>query len=74
LFYLNFIIQTSIPSCPILHPTKEEFADFFSYVTKVEKKYQKDYGMVKVVAPGGWKPHPGYSPDFIHNLPVQNPI
>jgi hypothetical protein len=30
--------------------------------------------MVKVVAPEGWRPHSGYSQNFIHELPVLNPI
>lgn len=42
---------TSIPSCPILHPTQDEFRDFYTYMQKVEEKYAANYGMVKVIPP-----------------------
>jgi hypothetical protein len=37
-----------IKSCPVLHPTVEEFNDFYGYIHFLDKTYKKDHGMVKV--------------------------
>ena len=38
-----------IPSCPVLHPTEAEFADFYNYIHHLDRTYKKEYGMVKVL-------------------------
>lgn len=37
-----------ITACPVLHPTAEEFSDFYAYIHYLDRTYKKDYGMVKV--------------------------
>ncbi len=54
--YFNLLIQKSIQSCPVLYPTLAQFADFLTFVRQAEQKYWNDFGMVKIVAPEGWKP------------------
>lgn len=37
-----------LPYCPILHPSPEEFSDFMGYIYEMEKKYARDFGIIKV--------------------------
>lgn len=38
-----------IESCPVVHPTREQFNDFLAYTEYLEKTYSNNYGMVKVI-------------------------
>lgn len=38
-----------IEYAPVLSPSTKEFANFREYIEKIENKYSKDYGMVKVL-------------------------
>lgn len=37
-----------IDFCPVLHPTAQEFADFYSYIHFLDRTYKLQSGMVKV--------------------------
>lgn len=37
-----------LPDCPILHPSPEEFSNFMGYIQGMEKKFAKDFGIIKV--------------------------
>ncbi|KRX04850.1 hypothetical protein PPERSA_06484 [Pseudocohnilembus persalinus] len=63
-----------IEECPILKPSMKEFSNFEEYVTKLENKYSKDYGMVKVVAPRCWRPRNKDYEKSIENCNIPNPI
>jgi len=45
-----------LKECPVLYPTEEEFADPMSYIKKIgETGRGKEFGIVKVVPPEGWR-------------------
>jgi hypothetical protein len=45
-----------LKECPTLYPTEEEFADPMSYIKKIgETGRGKEFGIVKVVPPEGWR-------------------
>lgn len=53
---------------PVFHPTEEEFADFYKYVTSIESEVQP-FGLCKIIPPASWVPRKsGYD-----NLDVEIP-
>jgi jumonji domain-containing protein 2 len=40
--------MNAIEQCPVLHPTAQEFTNFYEYMEAIDKKYSAQYGMVKV--------------------------
>lgn len=59
----------------MLYPTLKEFEDFEAYVNKAQKKYKKDYGIVKVVPPKGWKARRGsYNSNEVNQFVLKTPI
>ena len=40
--------MSTIEYCPILRPSIQEFSDFYEFIENVDRKYSKDFGMVKV--------------------------
>lgn len=60
--------------CPVLHPSTDEFADFYSYILKVEEKFKdQDVGLCKIVPPSTWAPEIDYEKK-IEKFTVKNPV
>ena len=39
---------SAIPLCPVLYPSLKEFDDFRTLVETLDRRYKKEFGMVKV--------------------------
>jgi jumonji domain-containing protein 2 len=61
-------MSEEITHCPVLHPTAKEFGNFHDYMYKLETTYGKEYGIVKVVPPRGWRAR---SKDYTKSLETE---
>ncbi|KRX04851.1 hypothetical protein PPERSA_06485 [Pseudocohnilembus persalinus] len=48
--------QIKIDFSPVEKPSVKEFNNFEAYIEKLENKYSKDFGSVKIIAPRAWVP------------------
>ena len=64
----------NIPWCPVVTPTQKEFKNFYQYVEQLDRLYKKDYGMVKVIPPPGWKAREAGYGSCIDNMLIPGPI
>ena len=65
----NSLVDTSAPKvapvqAPVYHPTLKEWEDPMAFIRSIQKEGEK-FGIVKIVAPPGWKPPFGADKDNI---------
>ncbi|CAD8109710.1 unnamed protein product [Paramecium primaurelia] len=66
--------MTTIEECPVLHPTPQEFENFYNYIEKIDKLYSTNYGMVKIIPPKNFRIRQQDYNKSLDNLIIQGPI
>ena len=50
--HVRRVSSTTVPECPVFHPTAEQFADPFAYIKSITPEAMP-YGIAKIIPPEG---------------------